>query len=116
VWDQPKFSLLKSVLIPARKDTSSARWTVASPAKEAAMSHLGLCGTIRCFGGVGAHAILAGLRMSRAREALIAEPSLTLAELSARTGYDSEASFSRASKRAYGVTPGSVRRAQADEQ
>ncbi len=48
---------------------------------------------------------LAGLRMGLAREIMMTEQSVTIAELSARIGYNSEASFSRAFKRAHGSHP-----------
>ena len=48
-------------------------------------------------------------RMERARE-LLAGTDLTISAIADATGYHSEFSFSKAFKRVYGVTPGTVRR------
>jgi AraC-like DNA-binding protein len=48
------------------------------------------------------------VRMHRARE-LLRNEALTVAEVAARFGYESEAAFSRAFKRVIGVSPGAVR-------
>ncbi len=59
--------------------------------------------------GVPVMRYLADWRMQVAMEILRAG-DLTVAELARRSGYLSEAAFSRAFKRSTGVSPGSVRR------
>ncbi len=49
------------------------------------------------------------VRMHRARE-LLRERKLTIGELAARLGYQSEPAFARAFKRHVGMAPGAVRR------
>ena len=53
---------------------------------------------------------LADWRLHKAR-ALLAEPSLTIGEVSHAVGYGSEAAFNRAFSQHFGKAPGAVRKA-----
>ncbi|MFC1774497.1 AraC family transcriptional regulator, partial [Pseudomonadota bacterium] len=83
-------------------------WTVASLAKAVGMSRSGFSARFTNLVGESAKRYLTRLRMQLARVQL-QESSDSLALLADRFGYQSEAAFSRAFKREFGVAPGSVR-------
>ena len=83
-------------------------WTVASLAKEVGMSRSGFSARFTKLVGDSAKRYLTQWRMQIARAQLM-ETSDSLAVLSDRHGYQSEAAFCRAFKRVFGVSPGSVR-------
>ncbi|MBX2796796.1 MAG: AraC family transcriptional regulator [Myxococcales bacterium] len=85
----------------------TASWTVASLARRAGMSRSVFFERFKEVVGEAPTAYLTRWRMVVARIAL-AEGS-SLAEAASRSGYGSEASFSRAFKRALGVAPGAWR-------
>lgn len=83
-------------------------WTVASLAKEVGMSRSGFSARFTDLVGESAKRYLTQWRMQLARIQL-QETSDSLSVLADRFGYQSEAAFSRAFKRVFGVPPGSVR-------
>jgi len=85
-------------------------WSVASLAKEVGMSRSGFSARFTNLVGESAKRYLTRWRMQIARIQLQESPD-SLAVLAARFGYQSEAAFSRAFKREFGVSPGSVRHA-----
>lgn len=87
----------------------SEPWTVASLAKEVGMSRSGLSARFSERVGQSVIQYLTEWRMQLAREELL-ELRQPLAALAEKYGYTSEAAFSRAFKRVFGVAPGSVRR------
>jgi AraC-like DNA-binding protein len=84
-------------------------WTVASLARELAMSRSAFAARFTELVGEPVMAYVTRWRMQLAAAALRDEGA-TVAELAARLGYRSEAAFSRAFKRVVGVSPGAVRR------
>ncbi|MCZ6669299.1 MAG: AraC family transcriptional regulator [Gammaproteobacteria bacterium] len=85
-------------------------WTVASLAKEVGMSRSGFSARFTNLVGQSAKRYLTQWRMQLARTQL-QQSSDSLSVLAERLGYQSEAAFSRAFKRVFGVPPGSVRHA-----
>ena len=85
-------------------------WSVASLAKEVGMSRSGFSARFTNLVGESAKRYLTRWRMQLARIQLQESPA-SLAVLADRFGYQSEAAFSRAFKREFGVSPGSVRHA-----
>ena len=83
-------------------------WTVASLAKEVGMSRSGFSARFTNLVGESAKRYLTQWRMQLARVQL-QETSDSLSILAERLGYQSEAAFSRAYKRVFGVPPGSAR-------
>lgn len=85
-------------------------WTVASLAKEVGMSRSGFSARFTDLVGESAMHYVTQWRMQLARTQLqeTSEPLWVLAE---RFGYQSEAAFSRAFKRVFGASPGSIRHA-----
>jgi len=83
-------------------------WTVASLAKEVGMSRSGFSARFSKLIGEPAMQYLTQWRMQLAHSQL-QETSDSLLVISNRLGYQSEAAFSRAFKREYGVSPGSIR-------
>jgi AraC-like DNA-binding protein len=83
-------------------------WTVASLAKLVGMSRSGFSARFSELVGESAKRYLTRWRMQLAHIQL-QETSDSLAVLAERFGYQSEAAFSRAFKRVFGVSPGSVR-------
>ena len=83
-------------------------WSVASLAREVGMSRSGFSARFTDLVGESAMRYLTGWRMQLARIRL-QESSDSLAALADRFGYQSEAAFSRAFKREFGVPPGCVR-------
>jgi AraC-like DNA-binding protein len=90
--------------------TPEKDWSVASLAKEAGMSRSGFSARFTNLVGESARHYLTQWRMQLARTQLQESPD-SLAVLAERFGYQSEAAFSRAFKREFGVSPGSVRHA-----
>ena len=87
-------------------------WTVASLARELAMSRSAFAARFTELLGEPAMQYVARWRMHTAVSAL-QEDGATVAELANRLGYRSEAAFARAFKRVIGVPPGAVRRRSA---
>lgn len=87
-------------------------WTVASLAKELALSRSAFAARFTELVGEPAMHYVTRWRMQIAQNALETEGA-TVAELADRLGYRSEAAFARAFKRVIGVPPGAVRRANA---
>lgn len=84
-------------------------WSVATLAKEVAMSRSVFAARFKQLVEESPMQYVTRWRMNIAMT-LLRENDLSLAELAERLGYQSEATFSRAFKRAMGVSPGAVRR------
>lgn len=83
-------------------------WTVDSLAREVGMSRSGLSARFSELVGQSVKRYLTHWRMQLARAQLI-ETTVTLTALAERFGYQSEAAFSRAFRRIFGMPPGQVR-------
>jgi AraC-like DNA-binding protein len=83
-------------------------WTVAALAKHAGMSRSVFAARFTRLVGDPAVRYVSDWKLRLARGEL-SQTKASLAELSSRYGYGSEAAFCRAFKRHFGVTPGSVR-------
>ncbi len=83
-------------------------WTVASLARELAMSRSAFAARFTKLVGEPAMQYVTRWRMQVALDALETEGA-TVAQLADRLGYRSEAAFARAFKRVIGVSPGAVR-------
>lgn len=88
-------------------------WTVEMLAQEAGASRSALAKRFVDLVGEAPIQYLASWRMQLARR-LLRESNAGLAELAARVGYESEAAFSRAFRRAVGISPAKWRDAHAD--
>jgi AraC-like DNA-binding protein len=91
----------------------SRAWTVASLAREAAMSRSAFAARFTELVGQPAMHYLTRLRMEVAVNTL-SEDGATVAQLASRLGYRSEAAFARAFKRSVGVAPGAIKRRSSD--
>ena len=85
-------------------------WTVASLARELAMSRSAFAARFTELVNEPAMQYVTRWRMQVALDALQSEGA-TVAELADRLGYRSEAAFARAFKRVVGMPPGAVKRA-----
>ncbi|POZ62960.1 AraC family transcriptional regulator [Chromobacterium alticapitis] len=99
-----------SPVLRALHEDLSAPWTLDAMAARAGMSRSAFARYFRARVGDTPLNHLTGWRMQRAR-ALLGGSRLSLAEVAARVGYDSDAAFQRAFKRLAGVPPGEYRRA-----
>lgn len=79
-------------------------WTVGTLAQKAGMSRSGFSARFSEVMGISVKQYLTEWRMSLARIKIMQGP-VTLADLSEELGYQSEAAFSRAYKRVFGVSP-----------
>lgn len=95
-------ALLAMVRDPARD------WTLEQLAGQAAMSRATLVRAFRTAAGVPPLAFLADLRLGLARQRLQRSHG-SIGEIAADVGYQSEAAFSRAMLRRYGIRPGALR-------
>jgi AraC-like DNA-binding protein len=84
-------------------------WTLASLARELAMSRSAFAARFTQLVDEPAMQYLTRWRMQLAQHALQTEGA-TVAELAGRLGYQSEAAFARAFKRVTGIPPGTARR------
>lgn len=89
-------------------------WTVAELAREVGLSRTVLAERFSALLGMPPMAYLAAWRMQRAAS-LVGEGAATLAQIANEVGYESEASFSRAFKRATGLAPAYWRQAGRQE-
>jgi len=85
-------------------------WTVQSLAAKVAMSRSAFASRFARLVGEPPLAYVTRWRMQKAA-GLLRQSSATLADIAERVGYDSEAAFSKAFKRAVGSAPGAYRRA-----
>jgi AraC family transcriptional regulator, alkane utilization regulator len=85
-------------------------WTVQSLAAKVAMSRSAFASRFARLVGEPPLAYVTRWRMQKAA-GLLRQSSATLADIAERVGYDSEAAFSKAFKRAVGTAPGAYRRA-----
>jgi AraC-like DNA-binding protein len=92
----------------------SRAWTVDDLAREAGISRAALAKRFVDLVGDSPMQYLAGWRMNLARS-LLRESNIGLAQLALRVGYESEAAFSRAFRRAVGMPPAAWRDANAAE-
>jgi AraC-like DNA-binding protein len=88
-------------------------WTVASLAREVAMSRSAFAGRFSELVGEPAMQYVTRLRMQLAVNAL-REDGATVAELASELGYRSQAAFARAFKRVVGRAPGAIKRSPRD--
>lgn len=88
-------------------------WTVESLAGAVGMSRSSFSARFQSLAGTPPLKYLTQHRMHLAAHALKRDGGLSLAEVAREVGYESEASFGRAFKRQFGVTPGSFRRGAA---
>ena len=89
-------------------------WTVASLARELAMSRSAFAARFTELVGEPVMSYVARWRMHVAVAALQAE-GVTIGQLADRLGYRSEAAFSRAFKRVIGVSPGAIRKGAGEQ-
>lgn len=85
------------------------RWTVATLASEVGMSRSGFSARFSDMVGESAMRYLANWRMALAKTQL-QEGSDSIVMVANSLGYQSEAAFGRAFKRAFGISPGAMRR------
>jgi AraC-like DNA-binding protein len=90
-------------------------WTVDDLATSSGISRAAFAKRFADLVGETPMQYLAGWRMHLARR-LLRESNMGIAELAARVGYESEAAFSRAFRRAVGIPPATWRDASAVEQ
>lgn len=86
-----------------------AAWTLASLADEAGMSRSAFADRFRATLGEPAMSYVTAWRMDLAAR-LVRERGLSLARIAQRVGYQSEAAFNRAFRRAHHLTPGAYAR------
>lgn len=88
-----------------------ARWTVGSLARAAGMSRTSFNARFRTVTGEPPISYLTRLRLSRAA-GYLSTTSKNVHEVARLVGYDNEASFSKAFRRAFGRPPGQYRHEQ----
>ena len=94
----------------ARLHSDAARpWTIAELADAVNLSRSAFAERFVALVGIPPMTYLAGWRLEQARAELV-RTDLPIGVVSSRVGYGSEAAFSRAFKRHYGMTPGQARR------
>lgn len=97
---------MRAVLAMVREPAHD--WTLDGLAHHAMMSRATLVRAFRAAAGIAPLAFLADLRLSLARQRLQRGHG-SIGEIAADVGYQSEAAFSRAMLRRYGVRPGALR-------
>jgi AraC family transcriptional regulator, activator of mtrCDE len=83
-------------------------WTLDELAAESHVSRATLVRMFRKAAGIAPLAFLAELRLGLAHQRL-ASTSVSLAQVAAAVGYDSESAFARAFQRRFGISPGKLR-------
>ena len=95
--------------LAAFHDQPGAPWSLAALAREAGMSRSAFAARFSDLIGEPPMAYVTTWRMDVAAR-LVREERLPLARVAERVGYQSEAAFNRAFRRAHGVTPGAFAR------
>lgn len=90
-------------------DRPANPWTVEALAREVGMSRSGFAERFASFVGVPPMHYLARWRL-QAAASLLTGPRMSLAEVAAAVGYESEAAFNRAFKKHVGLPPGMWRK------
>ena len=111
--DQPVIGGLRDPRIAkairlAHADPAHA-WTVEELAAEVAMSRSGFAASFRQLTGESPMRYVTRCRLARAASYL-ADDGISVSEIAARTGYDSESSFSKAFAKHFGMAPRKYRR------
>src|SRR5258707_301573 len=108
-------NLMKLLVSPpsARAVTAMLRapaldWTLDELAAESHVSRATLVRIFRKAAGIAPHTFLAELRLGLAHQRL-ASTSVSLAQVAAAVGYESESAFARAFQRRFGISPGKLR-------
>jgi len=108
-------NLMKLLVAPpsARAVTAMLRapaldWTLDELAAESHVSRATLVRIFRKAAGIAPLTFLAELRLGLAHQRL-ASTSVSLAQVAAAVGYDSESAFARAFQRRFGISPGKLR-------
>jgi AraC family transcriptional regulator, activator of mtrCDE len=83
-------------------------WTLDELAAESHVSRATLVRIFRKAAGIAPLTFLAELRLGLAHQRL-ASTSVSLAQVAAAVGYDSESAFARAFQRRFGISPGKLR-------
>lgn len=104
-----EYAVLSEIVSYARQQIASGV-TVEALAKEAHMSLSTLERTVRRHLRITPRGLLQRIRMNRARH-LLTVSTLTVGEIALECGYESFSAFSRAFRKNYGCTPGSLRQA-----
>lgn len=100
---------LAATAVRLLNDRPDHRWTVDELARAVALSRSALSERFKAATGEPPRRYLTRLRLTRAAEELRTTDA-PIYEIARRCGYDSEVSFSRAFRRAVGVSPGRYRR------
>ena len=90
-------------------ESPESAWTVQSLASSAGMSRSAFASRFTRLVGEPPLHYLTRWRMQKA-QSLLRDGRASLSDVAARVGYDSEAAFSKAFKRAVGAAPGAYRR------
>lgn len=85
-------------------------WTVADLAQRLAVSRSGFAARFKKIAGRPPLAYLTWWRLHRAAAQLRGNDGATLVQVARAAGYDSDASFGKAFRREFGMTPGQMRR------
>src|SRR5262249_10241063 len=98
-----------SAALAAIHEHPARPWTVSELAAQARSSRAPFAARFRALVGGPPLAYLTGWRMQVAA-GLLHRETLSIGEVAARVGYESEPAFNKAFKRATGITPGAFRR------
>jgi len=96
--------------LAAMRSDPARTWTVAALAKVAGLSRAPFARRFRESTGIAPLRWLREHRLGLAKERLIEESDLALAEIAVDIGYATEFAFAKAFKRLFGIAPGTYRR------
>ncbi len=103
---------LSRALAAMHKEPDSP-WTLERLASHAGMSRAVFAARFKEKLGIAPIAYLTRYRLEQAQQ-LLQQPALSIAQISAKVGYSSEAAFNKAFRRALGIPPGAFRRQLTD--
>lgn len=96
--------------LAAMRSDPARTWTVAALAKVAGLSRAPFARRFRESTGISPLRWLREHRLGLAKERLVEESDLALAEIAVDIGYATEFAFAKAFKRLFGLAPGTYRR------
>jgi AraC-like DNA-binding protein len=103
---------LNQLIMAVKNEMNRGNTSIETLASEMCVSRASLNRKVKQITGITAQQYVMRIRMEYARQMLLHSPEVSITEISCRCGFDDSTSFSRAFRRAFGVSPTQYREQQ----